>query len=91
MRNTGSRPGREVVQAYLAAPPGDPGRPVRELAAFGTVTAAPGERAEVHAAGAGPGVRPVARGPGLGLAAGPFTVQVGRSSRGPAALRAGVG
>ena len=30
VRNTGSRPGREVVQAYVAPPPGDPGgRPWR--------------------------------------------------------------
>jgi beta-glucosidase len=42
IRNTGSRPGREVVQAYLAPPPGDPGRPVLALAAFGTAVAEPG-------------------------------------------------
>jgi beta-glucosidase len=43
LRNTGSRAGREVVQAYLAGPPGDPGRPPRQLAAFAGVTAEPGE------------------------------------------------
>jgi beta-glucosidase len=55
-RNTGTRPGSEVVQAYVAAPapgpasgaPGDERRPVRTLAAFGRVTAAPGEEAEVR-------------------------------------------
>jgi beta-glucosidase len=47
VRNTGSRPGREVVQAYLAGPPGDDARPLRVLAAFGLATAAPGELAEV--------------------------------------------
>jgi beta-glucosidase len=53
VRNTGSRPGREVVQAYLAGPPAAAGggrgasRPVRELAAFGIATAEPGEAAEV--------------------------------------------
>jgi beta-glucosidase len=47
LRNTGSRQGKEVVQAYLAGPPGQPGRPVRVLAAFGIASAAPGERAEV--------------------------------------------
>jgi beta-glucosidase len=49
VRNTGSRPGKEVVQAYLAEP-GDParrGRPVRALAAFAVVRAAPGEAAQV--------------------------------------------
>jgi beta-glucosidase len=54
LRNTGSRPGREVVQAYLARPPGtredeagEIATPPRELAAFGTITAPPGGRAEV--------------------------------------------
>src|SRR5690348_18004380 len=67
VRNCGSRPGREVVQAYVTGVPGsaspdpaaprsaspDPAsppngsRPVRVLGAFGSVTAAPGEVAEV--------------------------------------------
>ena len=61
VRNTGSRPGREVIQAYVARPPGtgdgeagSGGRagdgvatPPRELAAFGTAAAPPGELAEV--------------------------------------------
>jgi beta-glucosidase len=61
VRNTGSRPGREVIQAYVARPPGTAdgeagsGRraggtvaaPPRELAAFGTAAAPPGELAEV--------------------------------------------
>ncbi|HEY2129801.1 MAG TPA: glycoside hydrolase family 3 C-terminal domain-containing protein [Streptosporangiaceae bacterium] len=42
VRNTGPRAGREVVQAYVAGPAPGPGRPVRVLGAFGTVTAAPG-------------------------------------------------
>jgi beta-glucosidase len=80
VRNTGSRPGREVVQAYIA--PGNAGRPVRVLGAFAGVTAAPGEAAEVtlrvparlfavfdEAAGQWCWPR------------GEFTVQVGRSSR----------
>ena len=47
VRNTGDRPGKEVVQAYLAEPghPAARGRPVRVLAAFGAVRAAPGEAA----------------------------------------------
>ena len=48
IRNTGARPGKEVVQAYVAGPPGEPGRPVRALAAFGSVIAAPGGVAEVR-------------------------------------------
>jgi beta-glucosidase len=54
LRNTGSRPGREVVQAYLARPAepenGEAGRvvtPPRQLASFGTVTAPPGGLAEL--------------------------------------------
>jgi len=47
VRNTGPREGREVVQAYVAGPALGPGRPVRVLAAFGTVTAAPGAVATV--------------------------------------------
>ncbi|QFG27168.1 glycoside hydrolase family 3 protein [Actinomadura sp. WMMB 499] len=47
VRNTGDRPGREVVQAYLA--PADPGpdRPARRLAGFAVAEAGPGEDATV--------------------------------------------
>jgi beta-glucosidase len=81
VRNAGSRPGREVVQAYLAGPPGDRSRPARVLAAFGIAEAPPGEQAEV-----------LLRIPARLFAQwdedrdawtwppGPFTVQVGRSS-----------
>ncbi|HYK32747.1 MAG TPA: glycoside hydrolase family 3 C-terminal domain-containing protein [Streptosporangiaceae bacterium] len=82
VRNTGSRPGREVVQAYLAGPADDPARPVRALAAFGIGAAAPGESVQVRLTiparafahwdeQAGDWIWPP----------GPFTVQVGRSSR----------
>ncbi|MGH3304547.1 MAG: glycoside hydrolase family 3 protein, partial [Streptosporangiaceae bacterium] len=84
VRNSGSRPGKEVVQVYLAEP-GDPpsrGRPVRTLAAFAVVRAAPGEVA-----------RATLKVPARSFArydeflaswitpGGEFTVQVGRSSR----------
>ncbi|MCX5201397.1 glycoside hydrolase family 3 C-terminal domain-containing protein [Streptomyces sp. NBC_00237] len=47
VRNTGTRAGREVVQAYVA-PVADPvERPARWLAAFASVTAAAGETVEV--------------------------------------------
>jgi beta-glucosidase len=82
IKNAGSRFGREVVQAYLAGPPGDPTRPLRVLAAFGSASAGPGECAEVLLtvparafaqwdAGRGDWVWP----------GGAFTVEVGRSSR----------
>ncbi|MCE7052563.1 beta-glucosidase H [Streptomyces purpurascens] len=46
LRNTGDRPGREVVQLYLAPSEPDPSRPARWLAGFASVEAAPGETAE---------------------------------------------
>src|SRR5262249_58985089 len=82
VRNAGSRPGREVVQAYLAGPPGDRSRPARVLAAFGIAEAVPGQQTEV-----------LLRIPARLFAQwdqdrdawtwppGPFTVLVGRSSR----------
>ncbi|GGY90583.1 beta-glucosidase [Streptomyces geysiriensis] len=47
LRNTGDRPGREVVQLYLAPAEPDACRPVRWLAGFAGAEAGPGERAEV--------------------------------------------
>jgi beta-glucosidase len=84
LRNTGPRAGREVVQAYLEPPAAEPGRPVRVLAAFAGVTAAPGEHAEARltvparafaryhegAGRFGGWVRP----------SGEFTIRIGRSS-----------
>ncbi|MET9388840.1 glycoside hydrolase family 3 C-terminal domain-containing protein [Streptomyces sp. NPDC006624] len=46
LRNSGDRPGREVVQLYLAPREADPTRPARWLAGFASVGAAPGETAE---------------------------------------------
>ncbi|MGY0023809.1 beta-glucosidase [Streptomyces sp. YJ-C3] len=46
VRNTGPRPGREVVQLYLAPSEPDAARPARWLAGFASVTAAPGETVE---------------------------------------------
>jgi len=48
--NTGTRPGKEVVQAYLAGPAGSTrdGHPVRVLAAFATTRADPGESVRVR-------------------------------------------
>ncbi|WP_406369283.1 glycoside hydrolase family 3 C-terminal domain-containing protein [Streptomyces sp. NBC_00647] len=44
VRNTGPRPGREVVQVYLAGPPGELERPERWLAGYTAVSAVAGER-----------------------------------------------
>ncbi|MEU4462357.1 glycoside hydrolase family 3 C-terminal domain-containing protein [Streptomyces sp. NPDC024017] len=46
LRNTGDRPGHEVVQLYLAPREPDPTRPARWLAGFAGVRAAPGDSAE---------------------------------------------
>ncbi|MCW7984128.1 beta-glucosidase [Streptomyces platensis subsp. clarensis] len=52
IRNAGDRPGREVVQIYLAptadAAPDAPERPARWLAGFAVVEAGPGESAEAE-------------------------------------------
>jgi beta-glucosidase len=82
VRNTGPRAGREVVQAYVTAAPGTGGQPVRVLGAFGGVTVAPGEAAEVT-------LRVPARvfavydekAARWSWPPGEFTVQAGRSSR----------
>jgi beta-glucosidase len=81
VRNTGARMGQEIVQAYLAGPPGDPGRPVRALAAFGTVAAAPGERVEVTLRVPARAFARWREGQGWFWPPGQFTVHVGRSSR----------
>jgi len=44
--NTGSRPGKEVVQLYVAPPVGELRRPVQHLGGFAGVHAAPGETVE---------------------------------------------
>ncbi|MFD7530929.1 glycoside hydrolase family 3 protein [Streptomyces sp. NPDC059849] len=46
VRNTGTRPGAETVQIYLAPRDGTADRPARRLAGFARVEAAPGESAE---------------------------------------------
>ena len=82
VRNAGSRPGREIVQAYVASPGAAAGRPARVLGAFAAVSAAAGERAEVVLtvpARAFAAWDPAAG--GWAWPPGPFTVEVGRSSR----------
>ncbi|MFF8829400.1 glycoside hydrolase family 3 protein [Streptomyces sp. NPDC015131] len=49
VRNTGTRPGRETVQLYVAPAADDPvERPARRLAGFASVEAGPGESAETE-------------------------------------------
>ncbi len=48
LRNTGDRPGREVVQVYASKPDSAIERPPRWLAGFAIAEAAPGEEVEVE-------------------------------------------
>ncbi|MDB5590360.1 MAG: beta-glucosidase BglX [Enterovirga sp.] len=47
LANTGTRPGREVVQLYVRQPVASSTRPLRQLKAFEKVALAPGERRRV--------------------------------------------
>jgi beta-glucosidase len=81
VRNTGQRPGREVVQAYVAGPAAE-GRPVRVLGAFGSAVAAPGETALVTlTVPARVFARYDEQAAQWTWPSGEFTVAVGRSSR----------
>jgi len=83
VRNTGSRPGRDVVQVYVAPPPGgDPRRPVRTLAGFASVTAAPGETVLVRITVAARAFEQWDEALGSWVSpAGEYTVLAGHSSR----------
>lgn len=48
IRNTGSRPGREIAQVYVAERDPRVRRPPRELAAFASTSLAPGEEKELR-------------------------------------------
>ena len=82
VRNVGSRPGRETVQAYLEGPPGDAPRPIQIIRSLAISVAEPVEEDVVT-------LRLTARlfarwEPGAGGWAWPrgqFTVAAGRSSR----------
>ena len=80
VRNTGDRPGREVVEAYVAGPAAD-GRPVRVLGAFGGELPGPAHRAgDAHAPARVFG-RDDTETAQWTWPSGEFTVAVGRSSR----------
>lgn len=80
--NVGSRPGREVVQAYLSAPDAAADRPVRWLAGFAVVDVAAGGEASVtlQIARRAFEVWDADRSDWV-LPAGAYTLRVGRSSR----------
>ena len=84
VRNSGGRPGKEVVQVYVAEPrdPASRGRPVRALAAFGVVRAAPGEVAQARLTVRARSFARYDESLASWITSGDeFTVHVGRSSR----------
>jgi len=82
VRNSGRRAGREVVQVYVEAPDDDPCRPLRVLAAFGTVEGEPGTKTDVRLTLPGRGFARFdeARHEWVWVP-GTYTVRAGRSSR----------
>jgi beta-glucosidase len=79
VRNTGSRPGREVVQVYASRPDSAVERPVRWLAGFAVVDADPGEAVTVGILLPERAFQHWADG-GWTLEAGTFTLAAGSSS-----------
>jgi beta-glucosidase len=80
VRNTGARPGREVVQLYAERPDTAVERPPRALAGFALADAAAGEEVAVEIAVP---ARALAHWDGGGwvVEPGPLTLAAGRSSR----------
>jgi beta-glucosidase len=82
VRNSGTRPGREVVQVYAARPGSAVERPPRWLAGFATVDAAPGEEAVVAVTVPGRSLAHWDTGShAWTVEPGTFVLTVGRSSR----------
>lgn len=82
VRNTGRRPGREVVQVYVEPPEGTPRgeRPVRVLGGFAVVDAEPGVTTTVRVPVAVEAFRTWRAG-GWTVPAGTYRLRIGRSSR----------
>ncbi|MYW02031.1 glycoside hydrolase family 3 C-terminal domain-containing protein, partial [Streptomyces sp. SID3343] len=80
VRNTGARPGRHVVQAYLSRPESDVERPVRWLAGFASVLAEPGSTVDVDVSIPAHAFRHWVEGVGWRTEPGAYTVHVGASS-----------
>ncbi|WP_415381550.1 beta-glucosidase [Halosimplex sp. TS25] len=83
VENTGERPGREVVQAYVDAPeaPDDLERPPRELAGFAALSLDPGESRRVAVALDERAFGRYDESDGWTVDSGEHVVSVGRSSR----------
>jgi len=82
IRNSGTRPGHEVVQLYVEGPDDDPGRPIRSLAAFEGVEGEAGERLDVNITVPPRAfMRFVERSGAWELHPGTYTIHAGRSSR----------
>jgi beta-glucosidase len=81
LRNTGKRPGREVVQLYIEAAEGDVSRPLRTLVAFAVVGAGAGEVAEARLHVPGRAFERYESPGGWRRQEGTYTLWAGRSSR----------
>jgi beta-glucosidase len=79
VRNTGARPGREVVQVYASRPESAVERPVKWLAGFAAVDAGPGETVNVGILIPGRAFEHWSGG-GWTLEAGTYTLSAGPSS-----------
>ncbi|MFJ6130389.1 glycoside hydrolase family 3 C-terminal domain-containing protein [Streptomyces griseoviridis] len=80
LRNTGPRPGREVVQIYLARPDSAIEYPVRWLAGYATARADPGQRTTVTVDVPAGALRHWSEGHGWRVEPGGCTVLAGRSA-----------
>jgi beta-glucosidase len=81
VRNSGKRAGRDVVQLYIEGPD-DRSRPIRTLAAFASVGAAPGEKVETRlSVPARSFARYDEKAGDWAWQPGAYTVRAGRSSR----------
>ena len=82
LRNSGTRPGREVVQIYVEGPDDDPSRPIRWLGGFVSVLADAGERVTARVSvPARAFMRYEGGSRGWAVHPGTYTIHAGRSSR----------
>jgi beta-glucosidase len=80
LRNTGTRPGSEVIQIYAGKPHGTVTRPTRWLAGWTVITAQPGEEVAAHIPLAARSFQHWDDGHWR-TEPGPFTLHIGHSSR----------
>jgi beta-glucosidase len=80
LRNSGDRPGKQVVQVYASRPDSAVARPARWLAGFAVVTAEPGETVEIPVDVHARALRHWVAGSGWAVEPGAVTLSVGSSA-----------